>query len=144
MRAWAVPLVVIPLIDQGVKLLLRRRLGARSVTIGPLASVRLVDARVWLARGGGQPTVARIWLVWALAASALAVTAIVIPASGVFVGCLLGGSLSHAAETTSRGTVCDYICPRWWPAFNLADVAITSGALGVLTHVSIALRLAWT
>jgi lipoprotein signal peptidase len=49
----------------------------------------------------------------------------------VFVGLLLGGSLSNAMEGSLRGSVTDYVCLRFWPAFNLADVALTAGAVGL-------------
>ena len=58
-------------IDQGVKDLLRRTLGTRSVRLGSAATLRLVSARVWLARANREPRVVRMWLVWALAAGAL-------------------------------------------------------------------------
>lgn len=59
------------------------------------------------------------------------VAAILIPSCGLFAGLLLGGSLSHLIESAVRGSICDYIRLRFWPAFNLADVAITAGALGL-------------
>jgi lipoprotein signal peptidase len=142
MIVWIVPLVLVPLIDQAVKHMLRRRLGARSVPLGPLASLRMVSARVWLARGGAQPNLVLMWTIWALAAGVLVILAGEMPRSAFFVGLLLGGSLSHALETSSRGTVSDYICSKWWPAFNLADVAITIGAVGIVMHASFALRVA--
>jgi lipoprotein signal peptidase len=142
MHVWFVPLLLMPLIDQGVKHLLRRRLGLRSLALGPSVSLRMVNARVWLTRAEGPPNLARMWILWVLAAGGVAILAGVIPASRLFVGLLLGGSLSHALETSLRGSVSDYICSTWWPAFNLADVAITIGALGVLTHALIALQIA--
>ena len=51
---------------------------------------------------------------------------------GVFVGLLLGGSLSNAVESSMRGSITDYICLRFWPAFNLADLALAAGAIGIL------------
>ena len=44
----------------------------------------------------------------------------------------MGGSLSHGIESSSRGWICDYVCLRFWPAFNIADVAITVGACGLV------------
>ena len=139
MGAWLiVPLLATPLVDQGVKQVLRRWLGARSVRMGPLVSLRMASARVWLTRLDRPSGVLPMWIVWLAAAAALAMLSRVIPASGLFVGLLLGGSLSHALEMSWRGSVSDYICSRWWPAFNLADVAITAGALGFLTQAAFA------
>ena len=53
-----------------------------------------------------------------------------------WVGMLLGGSSSHALESAVRGSISDYICLRFWPAFNLADVAITVGAIGVIVTMA--------
>jgi signal peptidase II len=53
-----------------------------------------------------------------------------LPGSEWCAALLLGGSLSHMIETSRRGRVCDYLCLRFWPAFNLADAAITIGAIG--------------
>lgn len=137
-----VPLLVMPLIDQGIKYWLRRRLGSRSVPLGAMVTVRMVSARVWLARSDGTSNLALIWVIWVMAGSALAILAAMVPSSRVFAGLLLGGSLSHALETSWRGKVSDYICSRWWPAFNLADVSITVGALGVVIAASMALARA--
>ena len=142
MRTVLVTAMLTLAIDQGVKDLLRRTLGTRSVRLGSAATLRLVSARVWLARANREPRVARMWLVWALAAGALVTLAGWIPSSSLPVGLLLGGSLSHAWETTARGSVSDYICSKWWPAFNLADVAITAGTVGILLTGTLALRAA--
>jgi lipoprotein signal peptidase len=71
-----------------------------------------------------------LWL-WMVSAGALAVASAWLPSSRVFVGLLLGGSLSNALEGSLRGSVTDYVCLRCWPAFNLADVALTVGAMGI-------------
>jgi lipoprotein signal peptidase len=103
-----------------------------TVSLGLFGAVHLVETRIWWLRPQRSPGVAWVWTVWSLAATLLATVAALTPVSPVFVGVLLGGSLSHAIETSVRGGVSDYICLRFWPAFNLADVAITVGALGVL------------
>ena len=58
----------------------------------------------------------------------------------MFVGLLLGGSLSNALESSLRGTVSDYVCLRFWPAFNLADLALAAGAIGILAELLMAVR----
>ncbi len=48
------------------------------------------------------------------------------------VGLLLGGACGNLADRVLRGhggAVVDFIDLQWWPVFNVADVAITAGAL---------------
>lgn len=45
------------------------------------------------------------------------------------VGLLTGGALGNLADRIRDGAVTDFIDPPAWPAFNLADVAITVGVL---------------
>jgi len=135
MGALAAGLFLIPLADQALKLVLRRRLGPRTVPLGPLGDLRMVKTRIWLARQGGHPNLAGMWTLWLLAAGALALLSAWAPSYGWFAGLLLGGSLSHGLESSVRGSVSDYVCLRFWPAFNLADVAITVGAIGVVLEM---------
>ncbi|BBY79522.1 hypothetical protein MPUL_06800 [Mycolicibacterium pulveris] len=68
---------------------------------------------------------------WAVSAAALMAAAAALPSSAVFVGLLLGGSLSNVIESSLRGSVTDFVCLRFWPAFNVADVALAAGAVGI-------------
>ena len=43
------------------------------------------------------------------------------------VGAVLGGALGNLADRARDGSVIDYLDPSFWPAFNLADVAIVAG-----------------
>jgi signal peptidase II len=45
----------------------------------------------------------------------------------VSVGLLSGGALGNLADRIRSGTVIDFLDPPYWPAFNLADVAIVVG-----------------
>lgn len=49
-------------------------------------------------------------------------------------GLLLGGAVSNLIDRVAGGAVTDYIDPVLWPAFNLADMAIVVGVLGVLVE----------
>src|SRR5262249_41498721 len=140
----AAGLVFIPLADQALKLVLRRRLGPGSVPLGRVGGLRVLRARIWLARRGGRQHVARIWTLWLVAAGPVGPLCALFPSCGWFAGLLLGGSLSHALESSMRGSVSDYVCLRVWPAFNLADVAITVGAIGVLLTTFMAMRDLWS
>ena len=48
------------------------------------------------------------------------------------VGLVVGGALGNLADRARIGAVIDFIDPRFWPAFNLADAAIVLGILGLL------------
>lgn len=47
-------------------------------------------------------------------------------------GMVAGGALSNLADRLRDGAVVDFLDPILWPAFNLADVAIVAGILGLL------------
>ena len=51
------------------------------------------------------------------------------PGLWLAVGLLAGGALGNLADRVRAGAVTDFIDPPLWPTFNLADVAITLGAL---------------
>jgi signal peptidase II len=48
------------------------------------------------------------------------------------VGLLLGGALGNLADRARMGSVTDFIDPRLWPAFNVADSCIVIGVLILL------------
>ena len=47
-------------------------------------------------------------------------------------GLLIGGATGNLIDRTREGAVTDWFDLPWWPAFNLADVAITFGVLSLL------------
>ena len=47
------------------------------------------------------------------------------------VGMILGGALGNLADRARDGTVIDFIDPIAWPAFNVADIAVVLGVLGI-------------
>jgi signal peptidase II len=48
------------------------------------------------------------------------------------VGLVAGGALGNLADRAREGSVIDFVDPMLWPAFNLADMAIVIGILGLL------------
>ena len=48
------------------------------------------------------------------------------------VGVIIGGALGNLADRAREGAVIDFIDPVLWPAFNLADMGIVLGILGLL------------
>jgi signal peptidase II len=51
------------------------------------------------------------------------------PGMWLAVGLLAGGALGNLADRARLGAVTDFIDPPLWPAFNLADIAISVGAI---------------
>lgn len=124
--------LAVVLLDQGVKHWVRQGLADRSLSLGALGTLRPVQARMWLARVRGRAGGAMVWTLWSVAALCLVGVVAMLPSAALPAGLLLGGALSHAGEHMTRGQITDYICLRFWPAFNLADVAITLGSAGLL------------
>jgi signal peptidase II len=54
------------------------------------------------------------------------------PGLWLAVGLLAGGAIGNLADRVRMDAVTDFIDPPLWPAFNVADVAITLGALGLV------------
>ena len=142
MIALAAGLLLVPVLDQAPSSWSCARLAPASLPLGPSGKLQVVRSRIWYARvppGSGRRSGAS----WFFAAASLAVLTGFFPLSGWFAGALLGGSLSHALETSLRGYIIDYVRLRFWPAFNLADVAITVGAVGILVQMVITTTEAW-
>jgi len=121
--------------DQAIKLLLRRYLGGAAVAVGPYASMRVVPGRLWLRRICGPFSTLALWCVWLGAAAALMTCSTFVPLNVAFVGLLLGASLTHATESSLRGSVTDYICLRNRTAFNLADLVLAVGVIGIVGDI---------
>lgn len=131
--------ILLLLLDQIFKFVLSGGPVERSISLGPIGELRSVSHPIWIARFGRGQKLSFIWICWIVGALGLAVLNVVIPSISYFSWLLIGGSLSHALETSLRGAVCDYVCLRFWPAFNLADAAITIGAIGLTTRILIML-----
>jgi signal peptidase II len=94
----------------------------------PIRIRRLGNARALVAAIGSP---ARIALLWAAAAAALALAAVALfPRDAVArlaLGAVLGGVTGNALDGARTGRVLDFVDLRVWPVFNLADAAITCG-----------------
>lgn len=130
MTALVVGLLAVPVLDHLVKALVRARLGGRSLALGALGRIQVVRGQIWLhrARPGARAT---MWGLWGAAAAVLAALCASVPSLGWGAGLVLGGALSHAVETSRHGVVHDFVCLRFWPAFDLADVALVLGSVGL-------------
>ena len=133
-RAAAVAALVVGL-DQLTKHTLAVSTAARegrSVFLG----VRLVTVRNhgvafgFLSGGGGA-----VLVVTLLALTALLVYFALRPGRRLLwlpTGLLLGGAVGNLIDRITHGSVTDFIKLPLWPAFNLADAAITFGVLALL------------
>lgn len=134
-RAWRFAgalcgLVVV--LDQAAKALVERNLlpGEDVEVLGPIELTLTHNTGVafGLAGGGGVRLVL-------LTAIALAVVGYVFsrdptrPGLWVAAGLLAGGALGNLADRIRAGAVTDYVQIGSWPAFNLADVAVTLGVI---------------
>ena len=81
-----------------------------------------------LASGGGTRLVLLTALVLAVAGYIFARNP-TRPGLWIAAGLLAGGALGNLADRVRAGAVTDYVQIGNWPAFNLADVAVTAGVV---------------
>jgi signal peptidase II len=142
-RAWALAGILCAVVvaaDQAMKSRIEDKisLGEEVDVIGPLSLTLSHNKGVAFGLAGG----AGLGLVLVTVA-ALALIAFVFSRDPgkqgmwVAVGLLAGGALGNLIDRLAAGEVTDYVVVGSWPAFNLADVAIT---VGVVLMVLIYLR----
>ncbi|TMM05932.1 MAG: signal peptidase II [Actinobacteria bacterium] len=136
--AWAragLVLAAVLAADQVTKVLVRNALavGERREILGPLDLVRVNnDGIAFGFLGGGQAVVA-------IAVAAALVGLIVYfvlnagrPLVWLPTGLLLGGALGNVFDRLRDGVVTDFLRLPHWPAFNVADMAITAGVIALV------------
>jgi signal peptidase II len=123
---------IVVVLDQAAKALIEANLAAGEDVdvLGPIGLTLSRNSGVafGLASGGGT----RLVLVTALALAVVGYLFSHDPTrSGMWAaaGLLAGGALGNLADRIRTGAVTDYIAIGSWPAFNLADVAVTGGVL---------------
>jgi signal peptidase II len=137
-RAWALAGALCGLVfaaDQAAKAAVEANLvlGEKVAVLGPLELTLSHNRGVAFGLAGGGGVVLII-----LAALALGVIAYLFasnvtkPGMWIAVGLLTGGALGNLADRVRADAVTDYIDIASWPAFNLADVAITGGVVLLL------------
>ncbi len=135
---WAAAAAVVALVlalDQGTKALVRSSIvpGQQNDVIGPLSFVNVHNRGVafgFLGDGGA------LVLVVVLAALALLLVYFARHADRPLLwlptGLVLGGALGNLIDRVHQGYVTDFIRFPHWPAFNVADIAITCGVVALV------------
>ena len=136
--AWAragLVLVVVVAIDQLTKALVRSELKVGEVReVLPFLDLVRVnnDGIAFGAFGGGQALV----IVALVAALCGLIVFFVLHGErrGIWLatGLLLGGALGNIIDRVRDGAVTDFIKLPHWPAFNVADIAITAGVVALV------------
>ena len=131
LRAALVAVAVIAA-DQVTKAIVRSEIGPFK-QIKVLPGIKLVHAEntgvAFSALSGGGPLVI---LVAAVALGALLIfffTHLSRPLVWLPTGLLLGGAAGNLIDRIGRGSVTDFIKFPHWPAFNVADIAVTVGVV---------------
>jgi signal peptidase II len=133
-RAAAVALAPVAA-DQAVKALVRTTI-ERGEEVELLLGIQLVNVRnrgiaFGLFAGGGA-----VLVIFAVAALAALLVFFARhrdrPLVWLPTGLLIGGALGNLLDRTLEGAVTDFVDLPLWPAFNLADVAITLGVISLL------------
>jgi signal peptidase II len=138
LRGWALAGLVAAIVlavDQLTKALVRSELhvGERRDLVAFVDLLRTNnDGVAFGALGGGGPLVA---IVVAIAVAAL-LTYFALhagkPLAWLPTGMLIGGSLGNVVDRVRDGAVTDFVKLPHWPAFNVADIAITLGVVALL------------
>jgi signal peptidase II len=131
----AIVAIVVVVADQIVKAIVRGEIG-RMEQIDVLPGIHLVNVRntgvafSMLSDGGALPIIVGLLAVAALVA--FFVTHLRRPLVWLPTGLLLGGAAGNLIDRVREGSVTDFIKLPHWPAFNVADIAITFGVLALL------------
>lgn len=134
LRAVVVALVVL-VADQVTKAIVRGSIG-RGERVDLVLGIDLVNTRnsgvaFGFFSGGG----AIVAVVAAIALAALLIffaTHLTRPLVWLPTGLLIGGAVGNLIDRAAEGAVTDFVDVSVWPAFNLADTAITIGVLSLL------------
>jgi signal peptidase II len=131
----AVLAVAVVAADQASKALVRGSIG-RSERVDVLPGLDFVNTRnSGVAFGffsGGGAVVAAVAALALIALLAFFATHLRRPLVWLPTGLLVGGAAGNLIDRAREGAVTDFVDLPLWPAFNLADAAITIGVLALL------------
>jgi signal peptidase II len=117
-------------IDQWTKKLVRTHARAEQISLGRVLRIRyLANQRKFYRRHGVPALHVLLWLVALVSAIVLqhAVPRFQSHLATYGLGLAFGGAAGNMVDIIRNRQVVDFIEVRWWPVFNLADVAIVAG-----------------
>jgi signal peptidase II len=136
-NAWRRALILagaVVLVDQATKQIAISELAGHGPTTLPLGFELDYVTNTGIAfgfLGDGAGLVLAITTVTLLALLVWFATAPARPGLWIATGLLIGGALGNLADRVRVDAVTDFVDPPYWPAFNLADIAITAGVLAL-------------
>jgi signal peptidase II len=136
--AWAragVLLAAVLAVDQVTKALVRAGIerGDEDPILPALKLVHVRNEGIAFGIAAGGQTLVVVLIVAALVAlTAFFATHPRLPGVWVPTGLLAGGAIGNVLDRVRDGAVTDFLKLPAWPAFNVADVAITLGVLALL------------
>jgi lipoprotein signal peptidase len=115
-------------LDQWSKRLALDSHDGRSTTIRP-ARRSIINPRSIARSTGGKTSLLAVWIGALVCAVALTRTGAWFQSGVAQLGlaAAFGGAAGNLTDMLRRRAVVDFIDLRWWPLFNLADVAIVGG-----------------
>jgi signal peptidase II len=134
LRAVAVAVAVLAA-DQATKAIVRESIG-RGERVDVLPGLDLINTRnTGVAFGffsGGGTVVALVASVALIGLLVFFATHLTRPLVWLPTGLLIGGAAGNLVDRAREGAVTDFVDLPLWPAFNVADAAITIGVLALL------------
>ena len=117
-------------LDIGTKRIVEARLTQRGVALGPALELKHVSSRrPRYERDATKIAMGLLWLTAFASIVALNFAGARFQSASTLIGAgiALGGAAGNLADIVTRQAITDFIDFKWWPAFNLADVAILGG-----------------
>lgn len=136
MRDLVISAAVVLFLDQLTKRMVQLQPAGRRVGLGPILIRQVRSAKRIYGQSSARGVLVVVWL------AALG-SAIILYRSGaaiqsrtalIGVGAAVGGAAGNLLDILRRRCVIDFIDLRWWPVFNLADIAILGGLVMALWH----------
>ena len=130
--------VVVLVLDQATKAIVESEMtrGEPRSVVGPLElTLTYNDGIAFGLASGAGPLVVVLALIALVALGWFVASAPAGWPTAVAGGLILGGALGNLFDRVTRGEVVDFVSLPAWPAFNLADVAITFGVLALAVIV---------